>query len=63
MGHNDNYLKTDGFHIVVFAKAGGWSGTITDLATGVATQARRIYETQDEAKLGAFDGMIWLKTH
>jgi hypothetical protein len=24
---------------------------------------RRLYETKDKAKLGAFDGMIWLKTH
>jgi hypothetical protein len=24
---------------------------------------RRLYETKEKAKLGAFDGMIWLKTH
>lgn len=61
--NGNDYLKTDGFHIVVFARSGGWSGTITNLANGIATQARRVYETQDKAKLGAFDGMIWLKTH
>ena len=61
--NGNDYLKTDGFHIVVFSNPGGWSGTITDPATGIAIQARRLYETKDKAKLGAFDGMIWLKTH
>lgn len=59
----NRYLKTDGFHIVVFPITGRWSGTITRLSTETATQARRLYDTQDKAKLGAFDGMIWLKTH
>ena len=59
----NHYLKTDGFHIVVFPKDSGWSGKITRLSTGVSTQARRLYDTQDKAKLGAFDGMIWLKSH
>ena len=59
----NDYLKTDGFHIVVFPKDSGWSGKITRLSTGVATQARRRYDTQDKAKLGACDGMIWLKGH
>jgi len=61
--NGNDYLKTDGFHIVVFARSGGWSGTITNLANGTVTQARRVYETQDKAKLGVFDGMIWLKSH
>ncbi len=59
----NHYLKTDGFHIMVFPKGNRWSGTITRLGTGVSTQARRLYDTQDKAKLGAFDGMIWLKSH
>ena len=59
----NHYLKTDGFHIVVFPKADRWSGTITRLSTGLATQARRLYDTQEKAKLGAFGGMIWLKRH
>lgn len=57
-----HYLKTDGFHIVVFQKAGSWSGKITQLSTGSVTNARKRYSTQDRAKLAAFDGMIWLKS-
>lgn len=59
----NHYLKTDGFHIVVFPKGSKWSGMITRSSTGAGTQARRLYDTQDKAKLGAFDGMIWLKNH
>jgi len=57
----NHYVKTDGFHIVVFEKSGAWSGTITKLSNDEVTQARRRYSTQDQAKLAAFDGMIWLK--
>ena len=59
----NHYVKTDGFHIVVFQKSGSWSGTITRLDTEEATLAQRLYPTQDQAKLAAFDGMIWLKGH
>lgn len=59
----NHYVKTDGFHIVVFQKSGAWSGTITNLSTDKVTQSRRRYATQDRAKLATFDGMIWLKNH
>lgn len=59
----NHYVKTDGFHIVVFQKSGAWSGTITNLSTDKVTHARRLYATQDKAKLATFDGMIWLKNH
>jgi len=57
----NRYVKTDGFRIVVFQKFGGWSGMITQLSTDKSTHARKLYSTQDQAKLAAFDGMIWLK--
>lgn len=56
------YLKTDGFHIVVYPLSdGSWGGKITDLQTGDAVTNRRRYAHADRAKLGAFDGMIFLK--
>lgn len=58
----NHYVKTDGFRIVVFQKAGSWSVTITRLSTGAVTNARKRYPAQDKAKLAAFDGMIWLKS-
>lgn len=55
------YLKTDGFHIVVYPLSGtSWGGKITDL-TGDAISNKRRYADADKAKRGAFDGMIFLK--
>ena len=55
------YLNTDGFNIVLYKQDGKWSGTITNRETGERFNARRIYPTLDQAKLAAFDGMIFLK--
>ena len=57
----NDYLKTDGFHLVVFPNRGGWNMFITWIATGQKWQSPRLYKTKDAAKLGAFDGMIWIK--
>ncbi|TIS62315.1 MAG: hypothetical protein E5W92_31670 [Mesorhizobium sp.] len=56
------FIKTDGFHIVVYPLGdGSWGGKITDLRSDhVVTNTRR-YADADKAKLGAFDGMIFLK--
>ena len=58
----NSYLNTDGFNITVFRKNDGtWGGMLTDRETGQSISSRRIYVTQDQAKLAAFDGMIFLK--
>ena len=59
----NHYLKTDGYHIVVFQKSDSWSGTITEVNTQTKTHARKLYPSQDAVKLACFDGMIWLKGH
>jgi len=55
------YLNTDGFNIVLYKRSKQWSGIITNSETGDALHARRRYATLDEAKLAAFDAMIFLK--
>jgi len=55
------YLDTDGFNIVVFPKGQSWSARIVEKATDETHFARRQYETEDKAKLGAFDAMNFLK--
>lgn len=56
------YLKTDGFHIVVFKQGDdSWGGKLTEVATGFSVTNKKRYRNADEAKLGAFDGMIFLK--
>lgn len=61
--NGNHYLKTDGYHIVVFQKSGSWSGTITEITSQAKTHARKLYPSQHAVKLACFDGMIWLKGH
>lgn len=56
------FLKTDGFHIVIYAHGdGSWGGRITDLGNGQVITSKKRYADADKAKLGAFDGMVFLK--
>lgn len=45
----------------MFPASGGWSGKITRLQDHQVIPALELYQTQDSAKLAAFDGMIWMK--
>jgi len=61
--NGNDYLNTDGLHIVVFQKNPRlWGARIEDRATGRSIPSRRPYQTEDAAKLAAFDAMIFLKT-
>lgn len=56
------YLNTDGMNITIFRKRRGvWGARITDRSTEKQETSRRRYGTEDEAKLAAFDAMIFLK--
>ena len=55
------YLNTDGFNIVLFKINGKWSGIIKNRNTGEQQKVRRRYSTLEEAKLAAFDAMIFMK--
>lgn len=63
MSRNGNaYINTDGFNITIFRNSNGtWGGKITDDESGQSIRSRRTYESQDRAKLAAFDAMIFLK--
>jgi hypothetical protein len=53
--------ETGGFNISVCPQGGGWSGRILGRKTQRLVESRRTYATADAAKLGAFDGMIFLE--
>ncbi len=58
----NTFLNTDGFNIVIFQKAdGSWGGRLKDRETGQSISSNRRYNSEDRAKLAAFDGMIFLK--
>ncbi len=58
----NSYINTDGFNITIYANRGGsWSGRIEERDTGRSVASKKQYPTEDAAKLGAFDGMVFLK--
>ncbi|TIO17536.1 MAG: hypothetical protein E5X86_11605 [Mesorhizobium sp.] len=63
ISHSGNsYLNTDGLNISIFRKgSGNWGGRILERSSGRSVESRKRYATEDAAKLGAFDGMIFLK--
>ena len=59
----NDFVNTDGMNIAVYQRPNGtWSARITDRFSGDMRYSRRTYESEDAAKLKAFDVMIFLKT-
>jgi hypothetical protein len=58
----NSYINTDGFNITTYPHHDGtWGGRIEERSTGRSQQSRKRYQSEDTAKLAAFDGMIFLK--
>lgn len=56
------YLNTDGLNIVIYRhRISWWGARITDRKTNRSIASKKRYATEDQAKLAAFDGMIFLK--
>ena len=56
------YLNTDGLNITIFEKdTGSWGGRILEREADREITSRYEYLTEDQAKLAAFDAMIFLK--
>jgi hypothetical protein len=54
------WIRTpDGYRVVVFPCDGGWSGIVEH--RGQQIVARRLYESEDRAKLAAFDAILALE--
>jgi hypothetical protein len=57
----NSFLNTNGFNIVVFRHGVQWRYRIADRETDELQKvARRFYDSEDKAKLAAFDTFIWL---
>ena len=58
----NDYLRTDGFHIVVFClESGIWAARVRHRKSGYERISELPYESEDEAKLAAFDAMLNMK--
>lgn len=55
------FLNTDGFNIVIFHRPGTWASRITLRDGGEFWESKRKYPTSDAAKLGALEGLFWIK--
>lgn len=61
--NGNTFLNTDGMNIVVFKRKSSevWAARIVNRISGGVVYSRRTYESEDAAKLKAFDAMIFLK--
>lgn len=58
----NSFLNTDGFNIAIYKQANGlWGGRIENRRTRQFIMSKREYQTEDKAKIAAFDAMIFLK--
>ena len=57
----NSFIKTDGYVITVFKKLGHWSAVVKHESSGNSQFANRLYTSENEAKLMAFDLMLFLK--
>lgn len=55
------FLNTDGFNIVIHPAGSGWTFRISERDGSLTWPAKRRYPSEHEAKLGAFDMMMFLK--
>jgi hypothetical protein len=60
--NGNSTISKDGYQVTIFKQRDHWSGAITTERTGAKTFAKRKYRTEDAAKLGAFDGVLWLQS-
>ncbi len=55
------WLRADGYRITVYERGGGWAATISSEDNSSVQHSRRNYNTQDKAKLAAFDHITRLQ--
>lgn len=57
----NEYIRVDGFHIVVYQAGSIWRARITDRHTDNSLVSKKPYPSADQVKLAAFDAMLLLK--
>jgi|SRR5271165_1274721 len=55
------FLRTDGFVITIFPEGSRWKACVADSISDNKRFSYRTFETEDKAKLAAFDAMVQLK--
>jgi hypothetical protein len=55
------YLNSNGYNIVVSGKLGAWTVYVENRESGRFQAGRRAFGTMEEAKLAAFDALMWAR--
>lgn len=55
----NSYIEKDGFHVVIYERRGGWSGRVRHLDSDWNVRARKVYRSESDAKIAAFDTIVW----
>jgi hypothetical protein len=57
----NEFVKSDGFHVVVYPRGAIWAARVEHVATGRTRASSLPYQTAGAAKLAAFDAMLAMK--
>jgi hypothetical protein len=57
------YINTDGLNLTIYRTATGWSVRVLKRASGAAQNGKKVYPTEGEAKLAAFNALLWAQDH
>ena len=61
--HGNLYINTDGFNLAVYRAGAGWSVRFLRKASGAVQAGSKVYSTETDAKLAAFNALLWAKDH
>ncbi len=56
----NEWIKADGFRVVVYPRGDGWAATVSSEDNSFVQHSRRNYQTEQRAKLAAFDHITQL---
>lgn len=57
----NSFLNTGGFNIAIYHRGAGWTVRVENRDTGASQMGRKQFLTERDAKLAAFDALVWAK--
>jgi hypothetical protein len=57
------YINTDGLNLTIYRTATGWSVRVLKRESGAVQNGKKVYSTEGEAKLAAFNALLWAQDH
>lgn len=57
------YINVEGFNLTVSRNDLGWGVRVLKRTSGAAQDGKKIYSTDNDARLAAFNALLWAKDH